>query len=115
MTLMTEKEDNESYTFKQMLQQEEKADFIKTTTKEASDHESKGHWEVVPRSKKPYNVKTISAIWAFKRKRYPDGRTWEHKACLCAHCDMQTYGVNHWDTYDPTVNWISIGFLFLVA
>ena len=68
MALMTEKEDNESYTFKQMFQQEDKSDFIKAMMKEASDHESKDHREVVPRSEKPHNVKTISAIWAFTRK-----------------------------------------------
>ena len=28
---------------------------------------------------------------------------------------MQTYGVNYWDTYAPTVNWISIMFLLVVA
>ena len=44
---MAEKEDNELYTFKQMLQQEDKMDFIKTMMKETSDHELKGHWEVV--------------------------------------------------------------------
>ena len=85
MALMAEKEDNESYTFKQMLLQDDKVDFIKAMMKEAGDHESKGHWEVVHRSEKPPEVKTILAIWAFKRKRYPDGRIWKHKARLCAH------------------------------
>ena len=28
---------------------------------------------------------------------------------------MQTYGVNYWDTYVPTVNWISIRFLLTVV
>ena len=28
---------------------------------------------------------------------------------------MQTHGVNYWDTYPPTVNWISIRFLLVVA
>ena len=98
-----------------MFQQEDKVDFIKAMMKETSDHESKGHWEVVPRSEKPFNVKTILAIWAFKRKRYPDGRIWKHKARLCAHGDMQTYGVNYWDTYAPTVNWISIRFILIIA
>ena len=83
--------------------------------KETGDHESKGHWEVVHRSEKPSDVKTILAIWAFKRKRYPDGRIWKHKARLCAHGGMQTHGVNYWDTYAPTVNWISIRFLLIVA
>ena len=28
---------------------------------------------------------------------------------------MQTFGVNYWETYAPTVNWISIRFLLVVA
>ena len=98
-----------------MLKQPNATGFIKAMMKETSDHESKGHWEVVPRSQKPQHIKTILAIWAFKRKRYPDGRIWKHKTGLCAHDGMQTYGVNYWDTYAPTVNWISIRFLSTVA
>ena len=41
MALMAKKEDNESYTFKQMLQQEDKAYCTTIMMKEASDHESK--------------------------------------------------------------------------
>ena len=83
--------------------------------KETNDHETKGHWEVVPWSEKPANIKSILAFWAFKRKRYPDGRIWKHKARLCAHGGMQTFGVNYWETCAPTVNWISIRFLLVVA
>ena len=70
---------------------------------------------MVPRSAKPYDVKSILAIWAFRRKRFPDGLINKHKARLCAHGGMQTCGVNYWDTYAPTVNWISIRFLLIVA
>ena len=91
MTLATEKDDNRSYTFKQILQQEDRAGFIKVVLKETNDHKTKEHWEVVPRSEKPANVKTILAIWAFKRKRYPDGRIRKHKTRLCAHGGMQTF------------------------
>ena len=98
-----------------MLQREDRADFIKAMLKETNEHETKGHWEVVPRSEKPANVKTILAIWAFKRKRYPDSRIWKYKARLCAHGGMQSFGVNYWESYAPTVNWISIRFLLVVA
>ena len=52
MTLATENEDNEAYTFKQMLKQPDAAEFIKAMMKGAGDHESKNHWTVVPRSEK---------------------------------------------------------------
>jgi len=98
-----------------MLKQSDAAEFIKAMMKEASDHESRGHWTVIPRLEKPPSVKTILAIWAFKRKRYPDGRINKWKARLCAHGGMQTYGENYWETYAPTVNWISIRFLLIIA
>ena len=107
MALAAGKENNETYTFKEMLKQEDAADFISAMKKEVDDHETRGHWEVIPRWQKPPDVKTILAIWSFKRKRFPDGRLNKHKARLCAHGGMQTWGVNYWETYAPTVNWIS--------
>ena len=83
--------------------------------KELADHETRNHWRVIPRSEKPPGIKTILAIWTFKRKRFPDGRMNKHKARPCAHRHMQTHGVNYWDTYAPTINWISIRFLLVVA
>ena len=115
MALLAEKQDNESYTFREMLKQSDAAEFIKAMMKETSDHESRNHWTVIPRFEKPPDVKTILAIWAFKRKRYPDGRINKWKARLCAHGGMQTYGQNYWETYAPTVNWISIRFLLIIA
>ena len=76
--------------------------------KEVDDHEKRGHWEVIPRWQKPADARPILAIWSFKRKRYPDGRLNKHKARLCAHGGMQPWGVNYWETYAPTVNWISV-------
>ena len=70
---------------------------------------------MVPLWEKPPDVKAILAIWAFKRKRFPDGRIYKHKARLCAHGVIQKYGVNYWETYSPTVNWISVRFLMIVA
>ena len=60
-------------------------------------------------------MKAILAIWAFKLKRFPDGRINKHKAQICDHGGMQQYGVNYWETYSPTVNWISVRFLMIVA
>jgi len=115
MAFMAGKENNETFTFREMLKQEDSADFIEAMKKEVNDHESRGHWEVVPRSHKPLADKSILAIWSFKRKRFPDGRLNKHKARLCAHGGVQQWGVNYWETYSPTVNWISVRFLLTVA
>ena len=60
-------------------------------------------------------MKAILAIWAFKRKRFPDGRINKYKSRLCAHGGMQQYGVHFWEIYSPTVKWISVRFIMIVA
>ncbi len=60
-------------------------------------------------------VKTIMAIWSFKRKGFPDGTLNKHKACLCVHGGQQTWGQDYWDTYAPVVTWASVRLLLIVA
>ena len=95
MVLMAGKENNETFTFQQMLKEKDSANFIQAMKKEVDDHETRGHWQVVPRSQKPPGKKSILAIWSFKRKRFPDGRLNKHKARLCAHGGMQQWGINY--------------------
>ena len=91
-----------------MLKHKDAADFIHSMIKEADDNEKRNHWEVVHFWDKPPGVKTILAIWDIRRKRFPGGRINKHKTLLCAHGGMQQYGVNYWETYYPSVNWISV-------
>ena len=115
MVLATGQTSNEVYTFKDMLKEDDRVDFIDAMEKEISAHEKRKHWESVPRSSLPTGTKTIQAIWAFKRKRFPCGLLNKHKARLCAHGGMQQWGVNYWETYAPVVNWISIRFLLVLS
>ena len=39
----------------------------------------------------------------------------KHKARICAHGGMQTWGVNYWETYAPVVNWASVRLLLVIA
>ena len=41
------KEANESYTFKEMLQQDDQNQFVEAMTKEIGDHTKRKHWEIV--------------------------------------------------------------------
>ena len=107
--------DNDTYTLKDVFKQEDKAEFIGAMRKEVADHESRNHWTVLPRSEIPAGTKTILSIWSFKRKRYPDGRVLKHKARLCAHGGMQTWGENYWETYAPVVNWLSVRTLMALS
>ena len=87
-----------------MMRQEDKGEFIKAMMIELGDHESRNHWTVINRSDMPRDVKTIFAIWSFKRKRFPDGRIMKHKARLYTHGGMQQWGVDYWEIYSPVVN-----------
>jgi hypothetical protein len=48
-------------------------------------------------------------------KTIPDGTLNKHKACLCAHGGMQTWGQNYWETYTPAVNWASVWLILAIA
>ena len=83
------KESNESYTFKEMLRQDDRDQFVEAMQKEIDDHTKRKHWEIILRSEMPKDTKTIMAIWSFKRKRFPDGTLNKHKARLCAYGGQQ--------------------------
>jgi hypothetical protein len=100
---------------KDILKQEDFKDFVVAMKKEVEDHEQREHWTLMPRSEMPKDTKTILSVWSFKRKRYPDGRVLKHKARLCAHSGMQTWGVNYWETYAPAVNWFSVHTLLVLT
>ncbi len=63
----------------------------------------------------PHTAKSIRAIWLFKRKRQRDGTLLKHKARLCAHGGMQTWGRNYWETYSPVLNMITVRLILLIA
>ena len=113
--LMTASGDNDTYTFKNMLQEDDKNEFISAMMKEIKDHEDRNHWNVMLRDDLPKGAKTILAIWSFKRKRFPDGRIQKYKARMCAHGGMQTWGENYWETYAPVVNWLSVRTLLIIS
>ena len=91
MALSAAKSGNECYTFHEMLKQDDASDFIEAMLKETKAHEDRGHWEVVKRSSMPAGMKTIQAIWSFKRKRFPSGLLDKYKARLSAHGGMQQW------------------------
>ena len=105
---------NDTYHFHDAMQQPDREEFIKAMIKELKDHHDNKHWRLVKRSSIG-NAKTVKAIWAFKRKRRPDGSILKYKARLNAHGGMQIYGETYWDTYAPVVNWISIRMMLTLS
>ena len=87
---------NESNTFKDMLLQPEKSDFIICMIKEVEEHEAISHWtltkkgEVNNKHKNKYGkLNTILYIWSFNRKIFPNGILTRHKPRLCAYGGMK--------------------------
>ena len=58
--------------------------FFKAMTKEISENEAQYHWSMIEWHEFPPGVKTITSIWNFKRKRYPNGKLNKYKARICA-------------------------------
>ena len=113
--LASDLSNNEAYTFSQAMRQDDRAQFVDAMMKEVKDHEEREHWELVLRSTIPKGVRTIQAIWSFKRKRFPDGTLNKHKARLCAHGGMQQWGENYWETYSPVVNMLTVRLILAIA
>ena len=115
LSFHTEINSNETFTFGEAMKQADKLDFVAAMEKEVQDHESREHWVIVKRSSPPTGAKPIKAIWSFKCKQRPDGSLLKHKARLCAHGGMQTWGDNYWETYSPVVNMLSVRLLLCLS
>jgi hypothetical protein len=106
---------NETFTYKQALQEFDYHEFIKAMIHEINGHKIWGHWICIICSDMPSDSNTVMSIWSFKWKRLPDGTLNKHKARLCAHGGMQTWGTNYWERYAPVINWASVCLLLAVA
>jgi len=107
-TVALDMSNNEVSTYTKALQQPDADKFIEAMGKEVINNETRDHWDIVRCSAIPAGVKTIQAIWSFKRKRYPNGTLNKHKARLCAHGGMQQWSVSYWETYSPVVNMLTV-------
>ena len=85
IALATKNATNDTFTVKQMFQQEDSLDFVEAMMKEVSVHESRNHWSLIRCSSLPPDIKKIMSIWSFKRKRFPDVCLMKHKERLCTH------------------------------
>jgi hypothetical protein len=68
-------------------------------------------WEYVPNPGK--NV--LPSTWAFKIKRYPDGRVKKFKARFCARGDRQQEGIDYFETWAPVVQWSTVRIVMTLA
>eukprot|EP00957_Ditylum_brightwellii_P174227 13264896-Ditylum_brightwellii.AAC.1 len=100
MAFAANQQQNETYTFNDMVKQDDRKDFIMAMLDEIKTHEDREHWALMKRAEAPADkrvirkVKTIVPIWSFKKKRFPSGQLMKHKACLYTHGGMQKWEVD---------------------
>jgi hypothetical protein len=93
---------------------EDKDEYLVAMQKEIKELKGKDTWKVVPRSDAA-GKNILPSTWAFKKKRYPDGRARKHKARFCCRGDRQLEGVDYFETYAPTVGWSTIRLLLTMT
>ena len=84
------------------------SDFRSAMDKEVKALERMKTWKVVERSKLPKSSNIIPGTWAFRIKKYPDGRLRKFKARFCVQGFRQRKGVDVFDTYAPVVGWPTV-------
>ena len=90
--------------------------YIDTMKKEIKQLMKIKNWKAVPKADVPTTSdgkpRTIlKGTWAFKLKRSPDGKALKYKARYCCRGDLQTQGVDFFETFAPVVQWSTIRIL----
>jgi transposase InsO family protein len=69
-------------------------------------------WELVPRTP---DMNVLPSTWAFKCKRFPDGRVKKFKARFCARGDRQKEGIDYFETWSPVVQWTTVRIMLIFS
>ena len=107
--------DPDTPNIREALSGEHAEHFMEAMKSELSELESHETWEVVPITKLPEGRKLIPGTWAFKIKRFPDGRLRKYKARFCVRGDRQVEGVDYHDKYAPVAQWSTIRMLLTLG
>ena len=56
----------------------------------------------------------LKGIWALKLKRLPNETPSKYKARYCVRGDLQTEGVDYFETYDSVVQWSTVRLVLIM-
>ena len=95
------------------LHGDDKEEYREAMKKEITQLLKQKTWERIPRDQVPPKKdgtrrRILKGTWAFKLKRLPDGTPSKHKARYCVRGDLQTEGVDFFETYAPVVQWSTV-------
>ena len=60
-------------------------------------------------------MNVVSSVWAFRRKRFPDGAIRKLKARICARGFEQIEGVDYFETFAPVVQWMTVRVVLIMT
>lgn len=99
-------------TWEEAMNGPDKVGYWEAAVTEIQTLKDKECWDVVDRE---HWMNVLPGTWAFKCKRYPDGRIKKFKGRFCARGDRQIDGVDVFDTFAPVTNWMTIRLLLTLS
>jgi hypothetical protein len=109
------KNDPDTPNFHDATTGENSGEYWDAMNKEISDLTKRRSWDVVPRSEAGTH-QVVPGTWAFKAKRYPDGRFRKFKARFCVRGDVQKLeGGGSVDSYSPVVSWVTVRLMLILS
>ena len=88
--------------------------YMEAASKEIETLKKMEVWEVVPRLK---SMNVLPSTWAFKCKRYPDGKVRKLKGRFCVRGDRQKDGIDYDsnEIFSPVVSWQTVRLLLILS
>ena len=107
--------ENDTPKFHEAMNGPHSEEYLKAMEEEMELLESKmDPWEIIPRNEVG-DSNVLDTTWAYKTKRYPDGRIRKYKAQICVRGDQQEHGFDYFDTYAPVVGWNTVRLLLILT
>ena len=107
--------DPDSPTLHEAISGVHREEFLDAMMKEIQELEEHGTWTVIKRSSLPKDINVLPSTWAFKIKRYPDGRLRKFKARFCVRGDKQIEGIDYFEKYAPVCSWSTVRLVMAIA
>ena len=107
--------DPDTPNYHQEMVSEHREEFKESMREEIIQLENHNTWDEVGLHRVPEGVKIIPTTWAFKIKKFPDGRKRKFKSRFCVRGDLQEKGIDFTDKYSPVVSWSTVRLMMTIS
>ena len=115
LTGKSKKNDPDAPTWNEAMTGPHRDDFLAEMEQEIKNLEAIDTWQVIPKSQLRRDARILPSTWAFKIKRYPDGRFRKIKSRFCVRGDRQIAGLDCDEKYSPVVSWSAVRMMLSLA